>query len=182
MESKKTVNIDVLRYRPEQDEKPVWQSYEVPFTDDMSVLQGLQYIKDYLDGSLSFRWSCRMAICGSCGMMINDTPSLSCQTFIRDIHPQTIKVKALNHFPIQRDLVIEVSDFVEKLESISPYIIPKKDRSLVGRRVPADPEAIGPLSTIQLVHQLHAVLCRLSSIWPQLEIHRSWYSRLAASL
>jgi fumarate reductase iron-sulfur subunit len=130
MDSKKTVNIDVLRYRPEQDEKPAWQSYKVPFTDDMSVLQGLQYIKDYLDGSLSFRWSCRMAICGSCGMMINDTPSLSCQTFIRDIHPQTIRVEALNHFPIQRDLVIEVSDFVEKLESISPYIIPKNDRPL----------------------------------------------------
>ena len=53
----------------------------------MSVLQGVQYIKDYLDGSLSFRWSCRMAICGSCGMMINGMPNLSCQTFLRDYYP-----------------------------------------------------------------------------------------------
>ena len=62
--------IEVLRYRSETDLKPLPQAFRVPFTDDMSVLQALQYIKDYLDGSLSFRWSCRMAICGSCGMMI----------------------------------------------------------------------------------------------------------------
>ena len=61
--------------------------YYVPFTDDMSVLQGLQYIKDELDGTLSFRWSCRMAICGSCGMMVNGKPELSCQTFLRDCCP-----------------------------------------------------------------------------------------------
>ena len=64
---RRTIEMRVLRYRPEQDDKPVWQSYTVPFTDDMSVLQGLQYIKDHFDGSLTFRWSCRMAICGSCG-------------------------------------------------------------------------------------------------------------------
>ena len=63
------IAIEVLRYRSETDERPVLQTYRVPFTDDMSVLQGLQYIKDHLDGTLSFRWSCRMAICGSCGMM-----------------------------------------------------------------------------------------------------------------
>ena len=78
------IEIEVLRYNPETDSEPHAQVFEVPFTDDMSVLQGVQYIKDYLDGSLSFRWSCRMAICGSCGMMINGVPKLSCETFIRD--------------------------------------------------------------------------------------------------
>jgi len=46
--------IEVLRYRSETDLKPLLQAFRVPFTDDMSVLQGLQYIKDHLDGSLSF--------------------------------------------------------------------------------------------------------------------------------
>jgi len=130
MADEKIIQFEVLRYRPEQDAEPVWQSYEVPFTDDMSVLQGLQYIKDNLDGSLSYRWSCRMAICGSCGMMVNDTPSLSCQTFLRDIYPEKVRVQALTHFPIERDLVIDLSDFVEKLESITPWIVPKEPRSL----------------------------------------------------
>ena len=129
-EPTKTIAIEVLRYRPEQDAEPVLQTFQVPFTDDMSVLQGLQYIKDYLDGSLSFRWSCRMAICGSCGMMIDGKPKLSCKTFLREYYPGGLRVEALAHFPIERDLVVSVDDFVEKLESIKPYIIPKEPRTL----------------------------------------------------
>lgn len=129
-DQQKTIEIEVLRYHPEKDKEPHRQVFEVPFTDDMSVLQGVQYIKDYLDGSLSFRWSCRMAICGSCGMMINGIPSLSCQTFLRDYYPARVRVEALAHFPIERDLVIGMEGFIEKLESIQPYIIPKEPRSL----------------------------------------------------
>lgn len=124
------IEIQVLRFRPEEEDRPVWQSYDVPYTDDMSVLQGLQYIKDELDGTLSFRWSCRMAICGSCGMMINDRPKLSCQTFLRELAPGPVKVEALAHFPIERDLVVSVEPFMEKLEAIKPYLIPKEPRTL----------------------------------------------------
>ena len=130
MPETKTIEIQVLRYRPEQDDEPVWQSYKVPFTEDMSVLQGLQYIKDELDGSLSFRWSCRMAICGSCGMMINGRPKLSCETFLRDLLPGPLRIEALAHFPIERDLVVSVDEFVRKLEGIKPYIIPREPRTL----------------------------------------------------
>jgi fumarate reductase iron-sulfur subunit len=122
---KKTIQIECLRYHPETDAAPRYQTYEVPFTDDMSVLQGLQYIKDRLDGSLTFRWSCRMAICGSCGSMVNGVPKLSCETFLRDLHPGKVRVEPLNHFPIVRDLAIDQSDFLKKLESIRPYLIPK---------------------------------------------------------
>ena len=126
----KTIEIEVLRYRPEQESEPVWQSFQVPFTEDMSVLQGLQYIKDHLDGSLSFRWSCRMAICGSCGMMINGVPHLSCKTFLREFYPGKLRIEALKHLPIERDLVVDASDFINKLESIKPYIIPAEPRTL----------------------------------------------------
>ena len=122
--------IEVLRYRSETDLKPLLQAFRVPFTDDMSVLQGLQYIKDHLDGSLSFRWSCRMAICGSCGMMIGAQPKLACMTFLRDYYPGPLTVEPLAHFPIERDLVVTVGGFVKKIESIYPYLIPKTQRSL----------------------------------------------------
>jgi len=130
MPDSRRIEIQVLRYRPEQEAEPVWQSYYVPFTDDMSVLQGLQHIKDDIDGTLSFRWSCRMAICGSCGMMIIGKPHLSCQTFLRDLMPGPVRVEALAHFPIERDLVVNAEGFIGKLESIKPYIIPKEPRSL----------------------------------------------------
>ncbi|HJV52428.1 MAG TPA: succinate dehydrogenase/fumarate reductase iron-sulfur subunit [Noviherbaspirillum sp.] len=129
-DTQKTIEIEVLRYRPEQDKEPFFQTYSVPFSDDMSVLQGLQYIKDELDSTLSYRWSCRMAICGSCGMMINGVPNLSCHTFLREFYPNRVRVEPLDHFPIERDLVVRVDDFIGKLESIKPYIIPKEPRTL----------------------------------------------------
>jgi fumarate reductase iron-sulfur subunit len=124
------IAIEVLRYRAEMEWRPVQQAYRVPFTDDMSVLQGLQHIKDHLDGTLSFRWSCRMAICGSCGMMIGGEPKLACMTFLRDYYPGPLVVEPLKHFPIERDLVVTVAGFVKKIESIYPYLIPKQARHL----------------------------------------------------
>jgi fumarate reductase iron-sulfur subunit len=129
-DSATTIQIEVLRYRPEQEDAPVWQRYTVPLTDDMSVLQALQHIKDEQDGTLGFRWSCRMAICGSCGMMIDGKPGLSCRTFLRDLLPGPVRIEALAHFPIERDLIVSVDGFVRKLESIKPYLIPKEPRSL----------------------------------------------------
>ena len=132
-ESAKLIEVEVLRYRP-GDREPAFQSYRVPFTDDMSVLQALQYIKDELDGTLSFRWSCRMAICGSCGMMIDGVPRLGCKTFLREFArgggAGKLRVEPLTHFPIERDLVVDVRDFIGKLESITPYIVPGEPRRL----------------------------------------------------
>jgi fumarate reductase iron-sulfur subunit len=124
MPDTRTIEIEVLRYNPETDSEPRLQSYQVPFTPDMSVLQGLQYIKDHLDGSLTFRWSCRMAICGSCGKMVNGKPELSCHTFLRDYYPGKVRIEPLNHFPIVRDLVIDQTDFVKnKLPAVKPYLM-----------------------------------------------------------
>ena len=138
-ETGKTIRIEVLRYHPERDDAPAWQAYTVPYSDDMSVLQGLQAIKDTQDGSLSFRWSCRMAICGSCGMMINGRPRLACETFLRDLAPGPVRVEALAHFPIERDLVVSIGGFVEKLESIKPYLIPRQPRRLDQGEYPQTP-------------------------------------------
>ena len=131
MAETKFIEIEVFRYNPETGLEPRFQTYKVPFTDDMSVLQGLQYIKDELDGSLTFRWSCRMAICGSCGKMVNGIPHLSCKTFLRDYYPNKVRVEPLTHFPVERDLCIDQSDFLRKLESVKPYVIPREERSLV---------------------------------------------------
>jgi fumarate reductase iron-sulfur subunit len=136
------IEIEVLRYRPEQDKEPVFQTYNVPFTEDMSVLQGLQAIKDDLDGTLSFRWSCRMAICGSCGMMVNGVPKLACHTFLRDYHPGKLRVEPLTHFPIERDLVVDASDFIGKLQKIQPYIIRKEEKPLAEGEYLQTPEQL----------------------------------------
>ena len=64
---------------PRQDDASrAFQSYEVPLREDWVVLDALNYIKDEVDGTLSYRWSCRMGVCGSCGMMVNGEPKLTC--------------------------------------------------------------------------------------------------------
>jgi len=125
--AEKTMKISVLRYRPETDSEPHFQDFDVPFHHETSLLEALNYIKDFLAPDLSFRWSCRMAVCGSCGMMINGVPGLACQTFLRDYdETQTMKIEPLANFPIERDLVVDISDMIEKIERIKPYIIPSE--------------------------------------------------------
>ena len=177
-ENQKVIEIEVLRYHPEKEKEPHKQVFEVPFTDDMSVLQGVQYIKDYLDGSLSFRWSCRMAICGSCGMMINGEPNLSCQTFLRDYYPARVRVEALAHFPIERDLVIGMEGFIEKLESIQPYIIPKEARTLAQGEYLQTPEQLNAYE--QFSSCINCLLCYAAC--PQFGLNSSFVGPAAIAL
>jgi len=125
-----SVTLAVTRYRPEQESEPSIQTYEVPFRKDWVVLDALNYIKDNLDGSLSFRWSCRMGVCGSCGMMVNGTPKLTCAAFLSDDLPGPIRVEPLQYFPIIRDLVVDMTDFMHKLKKVKPWIIRKEEKPL----------------------------------------------------
>jgi fumarate reductase iron-sulfur subunit len=118
-----TITLEVMRYRPEQETEPIFQGYEVPFREDWVVLDALNYIKDRLDGSLSYRWSCRMGVCGSCGMMVNGEPKLTCAAFLSDYLPGPVRVEPLRYFPIMRDLVIDMTDFMGKLQRVKPWII-----------------------------------------------------------
>jgi fumarate reductase iron-sulfur subunit len=124
------ITLEVMRYRPEQETEPSFQSYEVPFHEDWVVLDALNYIKDRLDGSLSYRWSCRMGVCGSCGMMVNGEPQLTCATFLSHCLPGPVRVEPLRYFPIVRDLVIDMTDFMDKLQSVKPWIIRGEEKPL----------------------------------------------------
>jgi fumarate reductase iron-sulfur subunit len=117
------ITLRVARYRPEQDTEPVTTEYEVPLRREWSVLDGLNHVKDHLDGTLSYRWSCQMGICGSCGMTVDGEPTLACATFLADHTPGPIRVEPLANFPVVRDLVVEIGDFLRKLPKVKPWII-----------------------------------------------------------
>ncbi|MEU7829223.1 succinate dehydrogenase iron-sulfur subunit [Nonomuraea sp. NPDC052129] len=119
----RTIRLEIARYRPGQDSEPVFQGYDVPLTADWAVLDGLNYVKDRLDGSLSFRWSCRMGICGSCGMTVNGEPRLTCGTFLTEYGDGPIRIEPLKGFPVIRDLVVDIDDFLAKLSSVRPWLI-----------------------------------------------------------
>jgi fumarate reductase iron-sulfur subunit len=93
------VNLQVQRYRPEQELEPVFEEYEVPYRENWMVLDALNHVKDHLDGTLSYRWACRMGVCGSCGMMVNGEPVLTCATYVEDVLPDPVRIEPLRGFP-----------------------------------------------------------------------------------
>ena len=125
----RTMTLDIFRYHPERTAAPTFQSFEIPYREDWVVLDAINYIKDRLDGSLAYRWSCRMGVCGSCGMMINGVPKLSCATFLKDYYPGRVRVEPLENFLVARDLVIVLDDFLQKLEGVQPWIVRREDPS-----------------------------------------------------
>ncbi len=137
-----TVTLAVARYRPEQESEPTFQKYEVPFRKDWVVLDALNYIKDKLDGSLSYRWSCRMGVCGSCGMMVNGAPKLTCATFLSAFLPGPIRVEPLRYFPVVRDLVVDITDFMRKLKNVKPWIVRASERPLAEGEYLQTPEQL----------------------------------------
>ena len=123
-----SITLELARYRPEEETRPTFEEYEVPCREEWVVLDGLNYVKDQLDGTVSYRWSCRMGICGSCGMAVNGEPKLTCETFLTDYAPGPIRVEPLANFPVVRDLVVELSDFMHKLQAVRPWIVRADDR------------------------------------------------------
>jgi fumarate reductase iron-sulfur subunit len=123
-----TVTLEVFRDRPDTEEQPRYQRYEVPFREDWVVLDALNYVKDEIDGTLSYRWSCRMGVCGSCGMMVNGEPKLTCSAFLKHYYPQPIRVEPLANFPVLRDLIVNLDDFMHKLTEVKAWLIPKEEK------------------------------------------------------
>ncbi|RPJ79166.1 MAG: succinate dehydrogenase/fumarate reductase iron-sulfur subunit [Acidobacteria bacterium] len=139
-----TMTLRVARYRPEQEAEPRLQPYEVPYREDWVVLDALNHIKDNEDGTLSYRWSCRMGVCGSCGMMVNGSPKLTCATYLSDYAPRPIRVEPLAYFPVIRDLVVDIGDFLAKLKKVRPWIVREEERPLEEgeyRQTPAELDA-----------------------------------------
>ncbi|MGH9318400.1 MAG: succinate dehydrogenase/fumarate reductase iron-sulfur subunit [Vicinamibacteria bacterium] len=124
------ITLEVARYRPEQDSAISFQQYEVPCHKEWVVLDGLNYVKDQLDGTLTYRWSCRMGVCGSCGMNVNGEPKLTCATFLADYAPGPVRVEPMTNFPVIRDLVVEIGDFMRKLTEVKPWIVRKEEKPL----------------------------------------------------
>jgi fumarate reductase iron-sulfur subunit len=124
------ITLEVARYRPDRETEPVLQSYEVPLRPDWAVLDGLNHIKDHLDGTLSYRWSCRMGICGSCGMTVNGEPKLSCATFLTDYAPGPLRIEPLRNFPVIRDLVVDITDFMTKLPTVKPWLVHDEEKPI----------------------------------------------------
>ncbi len=116
----------IFRYDSESGTKPRYDEFRIPAVSDTTVLEGLYYILENLDPTLSYRSSCRAAVCGSCGMKINGKFRLACKTLIESLKSDKITVEPLANLPVLKDLVVDMADFYKKYELLKPYLIPKE--------------------------------------------------------
>jgi fumarate reductase iron-sulfur subunit len=156
MNGQGTKTFVVTRFDPDRDEAPRTQEYEVPVREDWKVLDALNYIKDELDPTLSHRWSCRMAVCGSCGMQVNGEPKLTCKTALRE-YGDRVEVGPLANFPVVRDLVIEMEGFLERLKAVKPWIIQAKEAAVVEGTNRQTPEQLAEFKQYSMC--INCMLC-----------------------
>jgi succinate dehydrogenase / fumarate reductase iron-sulfur subunit len=116
------VKFKILRFDPETDNKPSYQTFEVPWEKGMTVLHGLIYIKERLDGTLAFRSCCRAGVCGSCAMHINGQYRLACENQIESLGKKIV-IRPMSNMEILKDLVVDMEPFWNKFRLIKPYLI-----------------------------------------------------------
>ncbi len=122
--------FEIQKYNPETDPGPHLREYHLDVAwRGNTVLDALFQIKHELDGSLTFRASCRSAICGSCPMVINGRERLACQTLVADEidHYGRVEVRPLRQMRVVKDLAVELDPFWDKVRAITPYLTPKRD-------------------------------------------------------
>ncbi|MFC1919625.1 succinate dehydrogenase/fumarate reductase iron-sulfur subunit [Chloroflexota bacterium] len=123
MADTKDIRFRIERYDPEKAATPRIDEFIVPATHGMTVLNGLNYIKENLDNTVAFRSSCRMAICGSCAMLINSFPHLACHTQIEEMNSNVLELKPMPNYPVIKDLVVDLTSLFEKHRAVKPFLI-----------------------------------------------------------
>lgn len=132
------VTVKVLRFNPEQDVKPHFETYKVEQEPTDRVLDALNTIKWYIDGTLTYRRSCAHGVCGSDAMRINGRNRLACKLLIQDVG-NNITVEPILGFDIIKDLVVDMGPFWASYKAIKPYMI-NNDTPPSGRERLQSPE------------------------------------------
>jgi succinate dehydrogenase / fumarate reductase iron-sulfur subunit len=128
--------LKIWRYDADTGERAL-REYEVDAPDWATLLDVLDLIKDRVDGSLSYRKSCRMMICGSCGMRMDGGAVLACKTRMYDIAESghVPVISPMGNLPVIKDLVVDMSPFWRKIRAVKPWLDPGYDEVAEGERI-----------------------------------------------
>ena len=127
------VKLKVFRYNPEQDKKPSYKTYELDAEPTDRILDLLEYVKNYVDGTLSFRRSCAHGVCGSDAVRVNGVNKLACKVLVQDLRSKKITVEPILGLPVIKDLIVDMEPFIAHFKSVMPYFVndenpPAKER------------------------------------------------------
>ncbi|HET8628516.1 MAG TPA: succinate dehydrogenase iron-sulfur subunit [Thermomicrobiales bacterium] len=127
------VHYRIKRFDPATDEKPHYKEYDVDLEPTDRVLDGLNAIKWYQDGTLTYRRSCAHGVCGSDAMRINGRNALACTLLIRDAGTK-LTIEPLLGLKVIKDLVVDLEPFFQHYREIKPYLITHDQPPMAERR------------------------------------------------
>ena len=116
------LTLRIRRFHKEKDPQRWIETFQVEIRKGMNLLEALLRIQDEQDGTLSFRYSCRGAVCGSCAMRVNGRDVLACRTPVEDLSEKPALIEPLPLFPVIRDLVVDMFIFFDHYRKIEPYL------------------------------------------------------------
>lgn len=119
--------LRVFRYDPARGPVGRYDSFRVPVGEQTTVLDALAWIQSALDLTLAFRYACRVGMCGSCAMVVNGRERWTCRTRLTDLGGESVTVRPLYHFPLVKDLVVDMAPFRARMERVQAASMPAAD-------------------------------------------------------
>ena len=126
--------LKVFRWSPGFPER--LQRFWVPAKEGMTVLDALVDAQRRLDPTLAFRYACRVGMCGSCAMVVNGRERWACRTLLKSLRTGIVTVRPLYHFPLIRDLVVDMAPLAEQNARVGGAFVPK-EATPAAARIPA---------------------------------------------
>ncbi|MCL5263807.1 MAG: succinate dehydrogenase iron-sulfur subunit [Chloroflexi bacterium] len=150
------VSFKIQKFNPEVDAKPYYRDYEIELPERATVLESIIAIKEEIDGTLSFRCSCRSAICGSCAMRINRCAKLACKARVADEVNRhgSILIEPLQKLKVIKDLVVDMDPFWRMIEKVKPYLMPDPNEA-----APERERLVDPSTTEDVIRNSLCILC-----------------------
>jgi len=150
------ITLDIFRFDEATDDEPRRDRVQVDVPETTTVLDALETAKADIDGSISFRRSCRSTICGSCSMNINGVTGLACKTPCNTVlrSDGSIHIDPMPNFQPMKDLVVHMDPFWDKYTRLKPYLQPA-DRDEDHERE----RRVSPEDMKKLVEAANCVMC-----------------------
>ncbi len=119
----KKITLKLFRYNPETDTKPHYDTFKLEAEPTDRVLDLMEKVKGYEDGTLSFRRSCAHGVCGSCAMRINGQNMLACKTLVQDLKTNKITVEPILGLRVLKDMIVDMDPFFDSYKRVMPFFV-----------------------------------------------------------
>jgi succinate dehydrogenase / fumarate reductase iron-sulfur subunit len=143
----------LFRLDPEKAQEPCYDTYRIGFPQGTTVLEALLHIQEKEDDSIAFRFSCRSAVCGSCGMLVNGAPVLACRTQLSSLIGDQVLVEPLPNMEVIKDFIVDTTPFWKSYRMVEPWL------HIDGQPVPEKERLQSPREVHKLEPYINCVLC-----------------------